>query len=431
MNNPKPAASGTGASRENTLGLISWALYDWANSAFPTLIQTFVFAAYFTRQVAKDEATGTALWGNATSLAGLIIAITAPVLGALTDQTGRRKPWMAAFTGLCIVTTALLWFVEPASANVAFALGMVVLGTIGVELAMIFYNAMLPGLASVERIGRWSGWGWGLGYIGGLACLVTALFGFVSENPWFPLDRGSAQHVRATFLRVSGWFLVFSLPLFLFTPDVPASRKPFGIALKDGLQQLVNTFRKAREHSSLIWFLVAHMIFIDGLATLFAFGGVYAAGTFDMSEMDVLKFGIVLNISAGIGAVGFAFVDDRIGGKQTILISLAGLLVSTILMLSVREVAWFWWLGVLLGLFVGPVQAASRSYLARTAPVHLRNESFGLFAFSGKATAFLGPLLVGWVTYASGSQRIGIGTILLFFIIGFVMMLRARSDSVR
>ena len=173
------------------------------------------------------------------------------------------------------------------------------------------------------------------------------------------------------------------------------------------------------------------MIFIDGLATLFAFGGVYAAGTFDMNEMDVLKFGIVLNISAGLGALGFAFVDDRIGGKRTILISLAGLMVATVLMLSVREVTWFWWLGVVLGLFVGPVQAASRSYLARVAPEHLRNESFGLFAFSGKATAFLGPLLVGWVTFASGSQRIGIGTILLFFVTGFLLMLKTRPDTAR
>jgi UMF1 family MFS transporter len=412
-------------SRSTLQGLVSWALYDWASSAFATLIQTFVFAAYFTRQVAENAATGTAQWGNMVGLAGIMVAVGGPILGAVADQSGRRKPWIAVFTGLCVAATALLWFVKPSAAYIWPALFLVGLGTMGEEYASIFYNAMLPSLVQPDRVGRWSGWGWSLGYAGGLACLCIALLAFITPNhPWLGLDRALAEDIRATFLLTAAWFFIFSLPLLIVAPDTLTRGKRLACAARDGMQQLVDSLRKVQDYRYIMRFLIARMIYIDGLATVFAFGGVYAAGTFSMTEPQVLTFGITLNITAGLGAAGFAWIDDWIGGKRTILVSLAGLIVPAVLMLLVKSLTMFWILGLVLGVFVGPVQAASRSFLARIAPEALRNQMFGLYALSGKATSFVGPMAVGWVTYATGSQRIGMGVIAALLVIGGVLMLR-------
>ncbi|MGF1615754.1 MAG: MFS transporter [Gammaproteobacteria bacterium] len=408
---------------ERKSGLIAWAFYDWANSAFFTLIQTFVFATYFVRMVAENETIGTALWGYLTAATGLIIALGGPVLGAMADQGGRRKPWIAAFTLLSVIATAGLWFVAPTSGYVYLALVLVGLGTLGAEFANIFYNAMLPSLASPDRIGRWSGWGWGFGYAGGLFCLAVALLGFVGDqNAWFDLDREASEHVRATFFLTAVWMLVFSVPLLLMTPDTPSTGKTFSQSVVDGLRQLLDSARHVRRYRYIVRFLIAWMFYTNGLLTLFMFGGVYAAGTFDMSEADVLKLGITLNLAAGLGAALFAWVDDWIGAKATIMLSLVGLIVPGTLILLVHSPAAFWSLGIVIGAFVGPAQAASRSYLARAAPEALRTEMFGLYALSGKATAFLGPLLVGWLTHLTGSQRVGMAPIVVFLAIGLLIM---------
>lgn len=405
-------------------GLIAWAFYDWANSAFFTLIQTFVFATYFVRALADTEAAGTALWGYMTAFTGLLIAVGGPILGAIADQGGRRKPWIGVFTVLCVIATAALWFVAPSSEFILLALILVAIATLGAEFASVFYNAMLPDIASNEHIGRWSGWGWGLGYAGGLVCLAVALLGFVEvDNPWFDFDREASEHVRATFVLTAAWILVFSLPLLFITPDTPSTGKTLSRAVSGGFQQLMNSARHVRRYRHIVRFLIARMLYTDGLLTLFMFGGVYAAGTFDMSQSEVLKFGIALNVSAGLGAGVFAWVDDWIGAKATILLSLVGLIVPGILILLVGSEVVFWVLGVTLGIFIGPVQAASRSYLARAAPPALRTEMFGLYALSGKATAFLGPLTVGWLTDVTSNQRIGMAPVIVLLTVGFLLML--------
>ena len=413
----------TGNESASKRALWSWALYDWANSSFFAVIQTFVFATYFIRSVAENETIGSVQWGNTISAAGLLIALTGPILGAIADQKGQRKPWIAFFTLLCVISTGLLWFVAPSNEYLVLALLLIFTGTVGSESAIIFYNAMLPSLASKKRMGRWSGWAWGLGYAGGLACLAVALVVFIqTDTPPFGLDKGSAEHVRATFVLVALWYLIFSLPLFLYTPDVVKVDVGIRDAIQKGWKQLKTSLRHVRQFKHIVRFLIARMIFIDALATVFAFGGIYAAGTFDMNESDVLIFGMGLNITAGIGAAIFAWIDDKLGSKKTILISLGALVVSTTLVLLVTTSLWFWVFGLLLGVFVGPVQAASRTYMAHIAPEEYRNEMFGLFALSGKVTAFLGPLLVGWLTFIADSQRIGMSVIVLLFIIGFWIM---------
>lgn len=410
-------------------GLFSWALFDWANSSYSAVIQTFVFAAYFTRSIAPNETVGTAWWGNAVGLSGLLIAILAPMLGAYTDQRGRRKPLLGLLIGLCILSTALLWFIAPSSDWLWHALVLLVVGVVAFELAAVLYNGMLPELVPPQGVGRWSGWGWALGYAGGLCSLVLALVLFINgQGAIWGLDAGQAEHVRATFVLVALWFLVFALPLFLFTPDRPASPLSRRAALRAGWRQLLHSARSVGRYRHLVRFFIAHMLYIDGLATIFAFGGIYAAGTFAMDEQQVLLFGIGLNITGGLGAALFAPLDDRIGGKHAVLIALAGLLVTSTLILLVETTTLFWLVGLMLGLFVGPAQAAGRSYLARMAPPELRNEMFGLLAFSGKATAFAAPLLVGWLTLFSGSQRVGMSAILLFLLAGFVLMLGIPSD---
>jgi MFS transporter, UMF1 family len=407
--------------------LIAWAIYDWASSSFATVILTFVFAAYFTQHVATDATAGTALWGTALGIGGLFVALIAPVLGAAADQMGRSKPWIALFTAVCVLATALLWFIEPTPNYTVPALVLVVVGMLGSEFAVVFYNAMLPRLAQPDRLGRWSGWAWSAGYGGGLACLIVALLLFVRDNPLLPLDRDSYEHVRATCLLAAAWYLVFALPLLCMAPESGA-QKHLRRALQDGVQQLRGTFRSLKQYRGIIRFLIARMIYIDGLGTVFAFGGVYAAGTFGMDEHEILAFGIALNASAGLGALAFAWVDDWIGGKRTIMISLFGLIVFGACLLLIESRLFFWILGLCLGLFVGPAQAASRSFMARIAPEEIRNEAFGFYALSGKATSFAGPLLVGWLTGYSGSQRIGMSVIIILFIIGALVMRPLPTD---
>lgn len=410
--------------RPSARALIAWCSYDWANSAFPTVVATFVFSAYFVRAVAVDEVTGTAQWGYAMSLSAILMAVTAPVFGAIADHGGRRKPWILAFTLLCVVTSSLLWFAAPDPAYILFALAVVVIANFAFETGIVFYNAMLPELAPPSMVGRVSGWAWGLGYFGGLSCLALALVGFVQpETPWFGLDREAAEHVRATALIVSVWFAVFSIPFFLFTPDSPATGIGGMEAVRRGVSTLIGTLRQIRRYADIARFLLARMIYTDGLNTLFAFGGAYAAGTFGMDYDEIILFAIAINVTAGLGAAAFAWIDDWIGPKLTILISLAALTVLGTALCFVESKALFWALGLPLGIFIGPTQSASRSLMARAAPPALRAEMFGLYAFSGKVTAFLGPALLGWVTVAMDSQRWGMATILIFLVLGALLLL--------
>jgi UMF1 family MFS transporter len=421
-------AGGDGAPKAGRSALYAWCVYDWANSAFPALVTTFVFATYFTKAVAVDELTGTSQWAYAMSLSALAVAVAGPILGAIADSAGRRKPWVLAFTVLCVAATAMLWFARPQTGDVVWALVFAAIANFAFETGIVFYNAMLPALAPREMIGRWSGWGWGLGYAGGMVCLVIALVVLVQpETAPFGLDKDTFEEVRATMLLVAGWFAVFSVPFFLITPDAPGAGLPMGGAVRRGLATLIGTFRRIREYRQIALFLVARMIYTDGLNTLFSVGGIYAGVTFGMDFDEVMMFGIAMNVTAGIGAFGFGWVDDRIGAKRTILIAVSALTVLGAILLVVESKTLFWVFALLLGLFFGPAQSASRSLMARMAPPALSTEMFGLYALSGKATAFVGPAAFGWVTAIAGSQRAGLATVLAFFVVGMALLLPVRD----
>jgi UMF1 family MFS transporter len=406
----------------------AWCLYDWANSAFTTLIVTFIYASYFTQAFAPDEATGTALWSRGIVVSSLLIALLSPILGALADRGGTRRRDLLISTLFCVAASAALTFVTPGHEHsVWLALSIFVVGNVAFEVGLVYYNSFLPVIAPQEKIGRISGYGWGAGYFGGIGCLVLA-FGFVfpTGEPWVPLSIAEGFNVRATNLLVAGWFLLFSLPLFVYVRD---TRTPTGgLDLRGAFADLKRTFKEIRRYRQVVRFLIARLIFNDGLITIFAFSGIYAMGTFGMSFSEVILLGIAINVSAGLGAFVFGVLDDRIGGKATVMWSLVALFVLSLVAILAPSKPWFWVAGILLGIFVGPNQSASRSLMGRFAPERHRSEFFGFFAFSGKATAFLGPLALGILSDAYG-QRAGVSVVLVFFLVGGAILMTVDEKA--
>jgi UMF1 family MFS transporter len=410
--------------------MLAWAFFDWASSPFFAVVITFVFATYVTTVVAPNEIEGTAVWSHMTVLAALLIAVISPVLGAIADAGGPRKPWLLAFMLLSCTATAALWFVAPEHGYLFMALALILVANVCNEIAQAFYNAMLPDLASQEQLGRWSGWGWGLGYIAGIVALSLILVVFIQPKPpLFGLNADEAEQVRITGPLLAIWFLVFSLPLFLLTPDKKTHARPFAQSVRQGLTMLLATLKDVRRNANIGRFLLARLIYNDGLNTLFAFGGIYAAGTFGMTLNEVLLFGIALNVTAGLGAFGFAFLDDKIGSRPTILMAICGLFAAGTVALLAEEKTTFWMVALVIGIFVGPAQSASRTLMARLAPPEQRTEMFGIYALTGKVTAFIGPFLFGTATAWFESQRAGMATILVMFVVGGFLLLRVQEPA--
>jgi UMF1 family MFS transporter len=439
--------------------VFAWMMFDWAAQPYFSLITTFVFAPYFVSRVAADPASGQAMWGFASATAGLIIALLSPVLGAIADSSGRRKPWIAAFGLLFVIGACAMWIGRPGDPSiVAPLLACYVLATVGVEFATVFNNAMMPTLVPPSKLGRLSGSGWALGYIGGICSLVVVL-GFLAASPMtgktllglaplFGLDPAAGEGDRISAPFAGLWFVVFVLPMFLLTPDFQA-KQPLGRALRSGLRNLRTTLRGLPRHRSLAAFLLANMVYTDGLVSLFAFGGIYAAGTFGWNTVQIGSFGIVLALAGTIGAWLGGKLDGRFGPKPVIVGSLGLLLLATIAILLIgrdhlfgiavapplpggglfaapAEQAYLA-LGSLIGMAGGPLQAASRTLLIRLSPKDRIAEHFGLFALTGKVTSFMGPLLIGIITAITASQRAGMAVILVFFFGGLLLLLRVKE----
>ena len=412
-----------GRDRQHRRAVTAWCFYDWANSAYPTLIVTFVFATYFTDAVATDPITGTSQWGWMMSASGVALAVLAPVFGAIADFGGRRKPWIAVFTGIAVITAIALWWIEADPGFVVPALLLIAIGNTAFEFGQVFYNAMLPDLVGRGWLGRISGWAWGLGYAGGLVALGICLVLFIQPDPSpFGLAREDFEHVRITGPFIALWFTLFCLPMFIWTPDRPSGGASLAGAVRGGLASLRDTLSQLPRYRVIGRFLLARLLYIDGLNTLFVFGGIYAKETLRMTTAEVLMFAIYLNVAAGLGAALFGWVDERLGAKRTIMIAVGALTVFGAAILMVDDKLWFYAVGCAIGIFIGPTQSASRTMMARLAPPELRTEFFGLFAFSGKVTAFLGPALVALVTDLTQNQRLGMATILVFFVAGLFVL---------
>jgi UMF1 family MFS transporter len=269
-----------------------------------------------------------------------------------------------------------------------------------------------------------------MGYVAGIVALLLLLKGVIEpEPPPFGLDPANAEDIRIVGPIIAVWLVVFTLPLLLVVPDRPRGSLPMGTAVRQGLTELAATLRGLPKQGNVLRFLVARLIYNDGLNTLFAFGGVYAAGTFGMTTNEIIMFGVALNVTAGIGAFAFAWADDKVGSKPTILVALVGLLVFGAVALLATDKTLFWIAGLGVGIFVGPAQSASRSLMARLAPPDKRTEMFGLYALTGKVTAFMGPFLFGTATWLFSSQRAGMATILVLLTVGGLLLLKVREPG--
>lgn len=440
--------------------LVSWVLFDWSAQPYYTLVLTFLFAPYFVNAVAATPAHGQALWGYAAAAAGVLIALGSPFLGALADGRGARKPWIATFSVFLVASLAALWFAVPGadSSTILLVLLAFVVATAMAEFTTVFTNAMMPTLVPPSQLGRLSGTGWAVGYAGGLLSLAVmaglivtdpttgrTLFGL---EPILALDQTAREGDRLVGPFAALWFALFMIPFFLFVPDrahvaPSATRRP-------ALAELWETIRGLPSHRDMLLFLIARMLYADGLSAIFAFGGIYGASVFGWGAMELGIFGIVLTLTGVFGALIGGVLDDRVGSKRVIMVSLVLLLIGAFGILSVdpnhvlyvTEVApkvagsapfsstgelVFLAFAMLVGLVAAPVQAASRALLARLAPPERMTQYFGLFAFSGKVTAFLAPLLVAVVTQGTGSQRLGMASIAVFLVAGLLLMLPVQT----
>jgi UMF1 family MFS transporter len=418
-----------GRNESNKLQVISWSLYDFANSAFTTLIVTFIYSTYFTKSIAANEIEGTVLWSRAINLTAIFVALLSPVVGALADHGGYRKRFLFFTTAIAVICSAMLYF--PLPGEVTKALTWFIIGNIAFEMSAVFYNAFLPDISDGKNIGKISGYGWSLGYIGGLLAMFIAMVGLVNpETPWFGISKEAGEHIRATNLLVAAWFAIFSIPIFLFLKDKNTRRDiKLKRKIRAGFRELLSTLKTIGKYRQIVLFLLARLIYNDGLVTIFAFGGIYAAGTFNFSFEEIMIFGVVLNIAAGLGAFFMGFTDDKLGGKRTIQISLIALIIASIMAVFAPNKTIFWIAGIIVGLFAGPNQSASRSLMGRFVPAHQKNEFFGFFSFSGKLTAFLGPLFLGILTQAFQSQRAGVFVVVVFFVVGGIILNSVNEEK--
>ncbi len=404
----------------------SWILYDFANSSFTTIVVTFIYAVYFAEVIAADGTAGLAQWGWAVGISAVIVAILSPFLGAVADSGGHRKRFLFISTLVCIFGSIVLFF--PLPGEVMFALTTFVVANVAFEMANVFYNAYLPDIAPLDKIGQVSGNGWGAGYIGGLLCMVIGYVVLVVPDvPPFGLSAESGSNVRATSLLVAVWFALFSIPLFLFVKEEKTEKPPpFTKLLKAAKTELVETFAEIRKYKHAFRLLLARLIYNDGLISIFAFVAIYASYQFSIQPIIL---GIVLNVAAGLGAFAMGHLDDHIGGKQTILITLVGLSLVSLVAVLTQSVTVFWIALSIGAVLAGPNQAASRSLFGRFVPDNRENEFFGFFAFSGKFTAFIGPFLIGIITTATDSYRWGFSIVVPLFIIGGLILLSVNEKE--
>jgi UMF1 family MFS transporter len=446
--------------REPLAALAGWALFEWAAQPFYTLIVTFLFGPYFVNHVVGDPVRGQSLWAYSAAAAGVLVAIGSPIIGAIVDVKGRPKWRMGLLVLSFAAAMAMLWIAKPGSGSSTIALVMTayIVATASAEFAIVLLNGMMPTLVPRDQFGRLSGISWGLGYLGGLLALLLVA-GLVAVDPEtgrtllqaepiLKLDPAASESDRVVGPLCAVWLLVFSVPFFLLTPDL--SERRAGARIGDGVREFLGTLRKLPRHANITLFLAARMVFIDGLTAIFQFGGIYAASIFGWQAVEQSQFAIVLVSVGVIGALLGGFLDDRIGAKAVIVVSLLVIIIGAVGLLSVDKThvlfripvaakapnsgvfsspgeQVFLLFAIALAAVAAPAQASCRSLLARLAPSDQVGQFFGLFAFSGKATAFLAPVLIGLMTTLAGSQRVGLATVLAFLCAGLVAMTFVRE----
>lgn len=442
---PAPAP----AARERLLRkpVVAWAAWDWGSSAFNAVVTTFVFTVWITSKTfvepGQDVDATVALhseWlGTAMTISGIVVALLAPALGALADASGRRKPWLAWNTLICLLAMAGMVLVNPAEGHLASAvkLGVTLLavGTVFYELAAVAYNALLLRITTPATLGRVSGVGWGAGYVGGIVLLLILFVGFINpEVGWFGVSDEGGWNIRAAIGLATVWMALFSIPVLLAVTERP-ERDPQAIGPIGAYRKLgLDVARLWRTRRSMLWYLIASAVYRDGLTGVFTFGAVLAAGTFGFSSSQVIVFAIAANLVAGVFTIAAGWLDDRFGPRRVIVVSLVVLVLSAtaVLVLHDKGQSVFWVAALVLSACVGPAQSASRGLLARMSDEGRETESFGLYATTGRAATFLAPL--AWtlaIRWGDEHQYWGILGIVAVLVVGLVLFLLVRFPQGR
>lgn len=429
--------------------------FDWAAQPFFTVVTTFIFGPYFVARLTEDPVSAQAMWSNMATISSVIIAILSPVLGSIADQSGARKPWIAFFAAIKIASLCMLWYAVPGSPLVWPVIFMI-LASIAAEFSIVFNDSMMPRLVGRDDVGRISNIAWGLGYLGGMIVLIAIVTLVAASpetgktilglDPLFGLSPANGGDARITGPIAAIWYFVFILPMFLFTPDAKKGL-PFAAAMRSGFRELAGTLGELKYRTGITRFLIARMIYQDGVNGLLILGGAFAAGMFGWATMEIGIYGIILNVVAIGGCLLAGRMDKHLGSKVMVVISLLLLLIATVGIVSTgpgftlfgliqlstadsgglfgtaAEKAYILY-GLLIGISFGPVQASSRSYLARSITLNEAGRYFGFYALSGRATSFMATLGFSLVTYASGSARLGMATLIIFLSAGLLMLLK-------
>lgn len=395
-------------------------MYDVADSAFTTVIITAFYANFFKDVVVGDKTQGTFLWGIALSSSEIIVAVTAPILGAIADFAGYRKKFLAVCAAMIVFFTGALWFAGPGMTMVAMVL--FIAANLGFAAGGTFIDSFLPGISNESNAGRISGYKWALGYLGGLSCvaLCTPFANGIKQNP----TAAELSGARMIPLIVAIWYAVAVIPAFMFLRErsSPQPLPPGDNYLTVGFRQLKRTFGHIRHYGDLFKLLIAFLVYNDGVVTVIGFAAIYAVDTINFTQGEIAFMFIILNVVAAAGAFTAGRVADWIGQKRTIFISLAIWIVAVMIAWYAKDKSTFWVAATMVGIGMGSTQSVTRSLLALFTPKQNASEFFGFLGIAGRALAFLGPLVFGALTKATGSQRPAILAIAAFFIVGAFLL---------
>jgi UMF1 family MFS transporter len=431
-----------------------WWFFDWASQPYNSLLITFIFAPFMEELLGSGTGAQT-VWGYGVGLAGLVIALFSPFLGAIADRSGRRMPFIWVFSIMYVLGAWGLWYAVPGNFSLILIMLSFAIGMIGMEFATTFTNAMLPDLGPREQIGKISGSGWAFGYIGGLITLLIMLFllqasptsgkTMLGIAPLFGLDVATREDTRVVGPLVAIWYAVFMIPFFYWVREPrKADALPVRKALRGAWPELRATLRALPKRRSLSSFLLSSMFYRDALNGIYTFGGLYAAGVLGWSITMIGIFGILAIITGAIFAWLGGKADDRFGPKSVIVVNVVILtaVVIGVVFISRDQVFGiavpadsnlpdiaFYVLGGLIGACGGALQSASRTMMVRQADPEKMTEHFGLYALSGKATAFIAPLAIGITTQISDNQSTGITPIIVLLILGLVLLSFVKTNG--
>jgi len=466
---PVEPLSATGQKVADLRGQYSWAMFEWARAPYVALIAIYVFAPYFTTTVIGDPVRGQGYWSLTNTLAGVVVGILAPITGAMADRMGRRKPWLVGIAAIMVIACASLWWVMPQGQGgipILVTLGLIITLAACFSMGEVFHNSMLPSIVNPERIGVLSGLGLAINNLGALIALTAVLglialpasdlvnWSFLPAHPLFGLDPANHEHERIAGPIAAAWLLIFHLPLLLWTPDMPSRGITVRKAVGEGFRQLVHTVRCVRQVTNVGVYLLARMLFTDGVVAIIVYAGIYVSGVFKWDVAALLLFGLALTPAGIIGGLLGGFIDARIGSKRAIQISVTGALVTMIIAISITpdqilfvpydaaaagplwSFAYFRTLPevlylanfIVLVIFIGAIFSNSRAMMARISPISMMSQFFGLYAVSGWATAFVGHGLVAFFTSTFNSQRAGFASPILLLTVGLIIMFWVREE---